>query len=222
VRAGWTPWIAGSIGSSGAWNWPTSRHRADVRSQRWLPSKRRAEKRKRIPPLRSAPLAGKIFDRLPGESRDPSRRCSGVFKQCQCLTNGRAPAKWTPACAGVTSKHAPEEFLPSLKAHSATSVSGARPSRVALCCRRSIRPDRAPGHALTKRRMRPVCGMFHKTILHRVEVGVVQVSPKVSIIADRVLPVPPLRDRDSRAGKAFENAVLIVRPATGEVGIACR
>src|SRR6202043_3355513 len=48
------------------------------------------------------------------------------------------------------------------------------------------------GHALTKRRMRPVCGIFHKTMLHRVEVGVVQVSRKVSIIADRVLPVPPL------------------------------
>jgi hypothetical protein len=31
-----------------------------------------------------------------------------------------------------------------------------------------------PGHALTKRRMRPVCGMFHKTVLHRVECGVVQ------------------------------------------------
>jgi ADP-ribose pyrophosphatase YjhB (NUDIX family) len=47
-------------------------------------------------------------------------------------------------------------------------------------------------HALAKRRMRPVCGMFHKTMLHRVEVRVVQVSRKVSIIADRVLPVPPL------------------------------
>jgi hypothetical protein len=71
------------------------------------------------------------------------------------------------------------DFLPSLEAHSATSVSAARPSRVALRCRRSIRPNRAPGHALTERRMRPVCGMFHKTMLHRVEVRVVQVSRKV-------------------------------------------
>ena len=30
------------------------------------------------------------------------------------------------------------------------------------------------------------------TMLHRVEVGVVQASRKVSIIADRALPVPPL------------------------------
>jgi hypothetical protein len=68
------------------------------------------------------------------------------------------------------------------------------------------------GHALTKRRMRPVCGMFHNTMLHRVEVRVAQVSRQVSIIADRVLPAPPLPnaafataghgiDRDSRAGK---------------------
>jgi hypothetical protein len=49
-----------------------------------------------------------------------------------------------------------------------------------------------PGRALTKRRMRPVCGMFRKTMLHRVEVRVVQVSRKVSIIAVRVLPVAPL------------------------------
>ena len=41
------------------------------------------------------------------------------------------------------------------------------------------------GHALTKRRMRPVCGMFLKTMLDRVEVRVVQVSRKVSISADR-------------------------------------
>jgi hypothetical protein len=64
-------------------------------------------------------------------------------------------------------------------------------------------------------------------MLHRVEVRVVQVSRKVSIIADRVLPVPPLPmprspwlviagDRDSRAGKAFENAVLIVRQRPGK------
>jgi hypothetical protein len=34
--------------------------------------------------------------------------------------------------------------------------------------------------------------MFHKTVLDRVEVRVVEVSREVSIIADRVLPVAPL------------------------------
>jgi hypothetical protein len=29
-RAGWTRWIAGSIGSSGGWNWPTSQYRAEA------------------------------------------------------------------------------------------------------------------------------------------------------------------------------------------------
>jgi hypothetical protein len=69
--------------------------------------------------------------------------------------------------------------------------------------------------------------MFHKTMLHRVEVRVVQASGKVSIIADRVLPVPPRQmprsprrvmagDRHSRGGKAFENAVLIARQRPGK------
>jgi hypothetical protein len=47
--------------------------------------------------------------------------------------------------------------------------------------------------------------MFHKTMLHRVEVGVVRVSRKVSIIADRVLPVLPLPN-DPLAYRALPDA----------------
>jgi len=71
------------------------------------------------------------------------------------------------------------DFLPSLEAHSATSVSAARPSQVALRCRRSIRPDSVPWPRIDE-------------TPNAVEVRVVQVSRKVSIIADRVLPAPPL------------------------------
>ncbi len=58
------------------------------------------------------PIGRQIFVRLPGESRDSPCRHSGILKQWQCLTNGRAQAKWTPACAGVTRKHAPENSCP--------------------------------------------------------------------------------------------------------------
>jgi hypothetical protein len=97
-------------------------------------------------------------------------------------------------------------------------------------CRRSIRPDRPLGHASTKR---PVCGMSHKTTLHRVEVGVVQVSRKVSIIADRALPVPAAANCRVRHGWSWPVIAAYGRaklsrwrldgaPAAGEVGIACR
>jgi hypothetical protein len=43
-----------------------------------------------------------------------------------------------------------------------------------------------------KRRMRPIRRVRHETVLDWVEMRVVHVSREVAIIANRVLPVPPL------------------------------
>ena len=45
-----------------------------------------------------------------------------------------------------------------------------------------------------KRRIGPIRRVRHETVLDRVEMPVVHVSREVAIIADRVLPVPPLPD----------------------------
>ena len=66
------------------------------------------------------------------------------------------------------------------------------PVSMTLRCRRSIRPDRAPWPRIDETTNAASLRDVSQDLLHRVEVCVVQVSRKVPIIADRVLPVPPL------------------------------
>lgn len=84
-----------------------------------------------------------------------------------------------------------------------------------------------------KRRMRPIRRVLHQTVLDRVETGVVEVSRKIALVADRVLPAAPLPDaalsaagHDGRsrfvAGQRFGESDLDCAPPAGEVGIAFR
>ena len=80
--------------------------------------------------------------------------------------------------------------------------------------------------------MRPVRRVRHETMLDRVEMRIVHVSRKVAIVADRVLPVPPLpnaafaaacHDRWSRLAdrQRFRESVLIARDRPGKSASPC-
>jgi hypothetical protein len=71
--------------------------------------------------------------------------------------------------------------------------------------------------------------MIVSTVLYRVEVDVIEVSGEIPIIADRVLPVPPLPDAAFTAaahrgrsrfggGQGFPNAILIARQRSAKSG----
>jgi hypothetical protein len=83
------------------------------------------------------------------------------------------------------------------------------------------------GNTAMKGRMRPLRQMLDQTVLHRIEMNVVQIRREVPVVADRVLPVSPLPDtafapasrmtgdRGSPTRTDFENPCLIARQRPG-------
>ena len=45
-----------------------------------------------------------------------------------------------------------------------------------------------------ERRIRPIPDPFHEPVLNRIDMDVIDVTPKIVLIANRVLPITPLPD----------------------------
>jgi hypothetical protein len=84
-----------------------------------------------------------------------------------------------------------------------------------------------------KRGMRPIHGVFHKTVLYRVEMRVAHVGGEILVVTDRMLPVPPLPDAAFAAaghgrrspfadGQSLRERGLDRAPTTREVGVVRR
>src|SRR6185437_4586325 len=57
---------------------------------------------------------------------------------------------------------------------------------------RPIKRIKADRRAPTKAPKRPIGGMRHKSVLHRIEMDGVHVNSVIRVIADRMLPIPAL------------------------------
>src|SRR5437763_1951424 len=81
-----------------------------------------------------------------------------------------------------------------------------------------------------ERRIRPIAGPAHQSVLDRVEVHVVDVSLEILLIANGVFPKAPLPecvfaiamafDRHASGDKTMREMRLDPLPASGEIGIA--
>ena len=59
---------------------------------------------------------------------------------------------------------------------------------------RPIQQENSPLHVAAKRRMRPIAHARHVAVLHGIDVAILNVPGVIGIVADHVLPEPPLPD----------------------------
>lgn len=83
---------------------------------------------------------------------------------------------------------------------------------------RGFRPT-ANFEMATIRGMRPILGLIHKPMLHRVEMDVIHMPLQIGLVAHRMFPVTPLPDSTLAPFVSHAAAALVIRDAEAEIGI---
>jgi hypothetical protein len=83
---------------------------------------------------------------------------------------------------------------------------------------RGFRPT-ANFEIATIRGMRPILGLIHKPMLHRVEMDVIHMPLQIGLVADRMFPVTPLPDSTLAPFVSHTAAALVIRDAEAEIAL---